>query len=183
MWNILFHVIYMWIFSHMINSDVLFFCKLWYCWNKCKIDTLSLKGRKLLTLDLFWCPVHRETTKIKVPILYFWSKASAPTQETQHSEGSVYIGNASICAPTSSIFLSRSCVSLTCSLALSSPLALVFLFSPAFSFSSSVWSLSLFFEFSLHLPPTRLPLLCIPQYPPDRESFIFIGETHVLFWQ
>lgn len=163
---------------------------------RCTIDILSLnekKNPKTLTVNVFWCPVYRETIKIKVPILWFWSKANVPTQETQHSEGSFYIGNASICAPTSSIFLSLSCVSLPCSLTLSSPLPLVFpslpLYVLIFPFAASpsppLFGLCLFFfAFSLHLAPTPPPLLlCIPQYPTDRESSIFIGETHVLFWQ
>lgn len=102
----------------------------------------------LLTVDMFRCPVCRETIKIKVSILWFWSKANVPTQETHRRERSVYEGNASVCY----------CRPLT----LSSP--------------TSVWSLS-FFAFSSILPPPP------PQPPPDRESSIFIGETHVLFWQ
>jgi len=55
----------------------------------------------------------------------------------------------------------------------------VFIFSIAASPSPPL-SLSLSFFFCI-TPPSLL--LCSLQSPPDRESSISIGETHVLFWQ
>lgn len=55
----------------------------------CRNRYIIVKVKKLLTVDVVWCPVYRETIKIRVPILWFWAEANAPTQETQHIKGSV----------------------------------------------------------------------------------------------
>lgn len=143
---------------------------------------------KMLKVVL-WFSVNRETIKIKFLILWFWSKAKAPTQETHHSEYSVYIGNTSICAPTSSISflclpmlfshsLLPSPISLSCP---SLCLSLSFLLLPLLHCLHLV-SVFLFCIHPPSWPPSPL-LLCIPQYPPGGESSIFIGEPHMLFWQ
>lgn len=104
---------------------------------------IIFKWRNCWQLIEFRCSVHRETIKIKDPILWFWSKANAPTQETAHTDGSVYIGNASICAPTFSIFLC--------------PVSL--LVSPYFIFSLSPPLTHWLFLFSLSFP--LLPMLVL----------------------
>lgn len=82
-------------------------------------------------------------------------------------------------------FLSLSCVSLPCSLTLSSPVPLVFPFSPSFcpylfhcclSFSTSVWSLSVFF-FCI-LPPSCPP----PHTPPLHPSVSTRQRVIHLHW-
>lgn len=77
---------------------------------------------------MFWCPSIGRLSQQSPPILWFWSMANVPTQERDHIEGSVYIGSASICAPTSSIFFCPYSVSRPRSLSLSSPLPLIFLY-------------------------------------------------------
>lgn len=148
---------------------------------------IIFKWRNCWQLIEFRCSVHRETIKIKDPILWFWSKANAPTQETAHTDGSVYIGNASICAPTFSIFLCP--VSLLVSpyfIFSLSPSLTHWLFLPPSSFCLYLFLCCLcLFSFSLFciLPPScprLLPLtllLCIPQYPPDRVIHLHWGDT------
>lgn len=97
-----------------------------------------------------------ETIKIKVSIHWFWLKASAPTQETQHIKGS-NIGNASICAPTSSIS-NPSSIPFTCLPILFSHFLLLSPISRSLLLPVSPPS-PLFCLFLLHSPPSP------PLYP------------------
>lgn len=74
----------------------------------------------MLTSAVFWCLVYWEIIKIKVPILWFWCKANAPTQETHLNECSVYTGS------TNLLHLYSLLASLSFSL-LPSPISLPFL--------------------------------------------------------
>lgn len=99
----------------------------------------------------------------------------------QHSEGSAYIGNTSICAPASSIISSLPCSHPLSSPPLSSPFSLSFLFL-FLSVSFPLPPLPLhpclsFLAFSLCLDPPSPLLLCIPQSPPDIVIHLHWGDT------
>lgn len=139
----------------------------------------------------FQCPVQRETIKIKVLILWFWSKANAPTQETEHTEGSAYIGNASICASTFSIFLCPVSLLVSPHLNFSYSLLPLPICSPpvflslSFSFAASACSLSPFLSSILlpyYLPAPSPPTSISPPSPPLHPSVSTRQRVIHLHW-